>query len=64
MSDRITLFISRAGAERAAADHHAKHANTSAFIVPATLRDDDTGQTNRGFRVVLINTAGHPVGSL
>jgi hypothetical protein len=64
MADRITLFISRAGADRAADEYRRNLAGNGALVVPSTLRDDDTGHMERGFRVVLINNAGRPVGSL
>ncbi|ESY42001.1 hypothetical protein X747_14425 [Mesorhizobium sp. LNJC384A00] len=64
MADRITLFISRDGAQRAA---HAATlgGNLSDYrITPATLKDEDTGHIDRGFKVTLLNRAGHPVASL
>ncbi|RUU79033.1 hypothetical protein [Mesorhizobium sp. M7A.F.Ca.MR.362.00.0.0] len=62
MADRITLFISRESAERAG--FRARRSVNQFKVIPATLRDDDTGHIERGFRVALLNAAGHPVGSL
>lgn len=63
MSDKITLYISHIGAERAG--NKAMRPGIADFeIRPATLRDDDTGHIERGFRVILLNSAGHPVGNL
>lgn len=72
MADRITLFISRMGAERAGEAHLIRMGrrppetvvSTAFKVTPATLKDDDTGHIDRGFKVTLLNTAGHPVGFL
>jgi hypothetical protein len=63
MSERITLFISRESAERYG-NKAISRSIPNFRVIPATLKDDDTGHIERGFRVALLNTAGHPVGSL
>ncbi|RUT88024.1 MULTISPECIES: hypothetical protein [unclassified Mesorhizobium] len=68
MADRITLFISRKSAEHAGQTRvlnlRRQRVVADFKVIPATLKDDDTGHIERGFRVALLNTAGHPVGSL
>ncbi|RWO57065.1 hypothetical protein [Mesorhizobium sp.] len=63
MADRITLFISRMSAERAG-NKAISRLRPDFKVIPATLRDDDTGHIERGFRVAMLNSAGHPVASL
>ncbi|TIQ65444.1 MAG: hypothetical protein E5X41_14880 [Mesorhizobium sp.] len=63
MADRITLFISRDTAERFG-NRAISRTITDFRVTPATLKDDDTGHIDRGFKVTLLNTAGHPVGFL
>jgi hypothetical protein len=63
MADRITLFISRDGAERAG-NAAINRQRPNFRVIPATLRDDDTGHIERGFRVAMLNSTGHPVASL
>jgi hypothetical protein len=65
---RISLFISRAGANRAIDAFRTQivpHIPRERFVIqPATLRDTDTGHVDRGFKVALLNEVGHPVGNL
>lgn len=61
--DRITLFISRDGAEREG-NKAIRPGVTNFKVTPATLRDEDTGHLDRGFKVTLLNAHGHPIGNL
>lgn len=68
MSGKITLFISRTGAH-AAIDTFRQSIrpmpDPERFRVsPATLTDILTGEVDHGFKVSILNAAGHPVGHL
>lgn len=63
-TDRMSLFLSPAGANRAGKKAVAASARAVFFTVAfATLSALD-GTTDRGFKVTMFNASGHPLGNL